>query len=72
MSFGERLRATRIDRGLSVNRLTELSDLGKSTICNLENNTQAMPGGQTVVQLCKVLNVSADYLLGLKPGRGDA
>ena len=68
MSFGERLRLTRCDRRMSVTTLADYSGLNRSTIHNLENGTTELPDGTTLICLCENLNVSADYLLGLKPG----
>lgn len=68
MSFGERLRTARTLKGMRAGTLNREAGLGKNLVSQLENERITNPSRRTIVSLCKVLNVSADYLLGLKPG----
>ena len=65
-SFYERLRSTRVVRGLTQEELARAMGWGeRSNVSRLESGKH-IPRADTLVQLCQVLNVSADYLLGLK------
>lgn len=68
MSFGERLKAAREKRRMSVVGLAYKSGVNNSTIWNIENGTTKVPDGYTITDICAAMGVSADYLLGLKPG----
>ena len=65
-TFGDRLRAARLDRGLTVNELAITSGLGFRTVQSLESGSRLDPPASEVVALCRALKVSADELLGLK------
>ena len=60
--FGERLRETVYERGYTTNELERLSGVNHSNISQYMNETMA-PSAWTLASLCKVLKVSADYLL---------
>ena len=66
MSFGLRLNLARSLRKMSVNDLAYKSGVCRTTIYNLENGTQKMPNCDTVIKICKVLDVTSDYLLELE------
>lgn len=66
MSFGLRLNIARCNRKFSVDELAYKSGVCRTTIYNLENGTQKKPNCETVVRICRVLDVSSDYLLGLE------
>lgn len=64
--FYERLRSTRVVRGLTQEELAKQMGWGeRSNVSRLESGKH-IPRADTLAQLCQVLNVSADYLLGLK------
>ena len=63
-SFDKRLRAARRRRGLSQEGLARLVDASKNSVQNWERNG-TLPRCETVVAIARVLDVSADYLLGL-------
>ena len=65
-TFGDRLRAVRLDRGLTLNQLAIASGLGFKMVQSLESGQRLDPPASEVIALCKALNVSADELLGLK------
>jgi len=50
---------------MSVDDLAYKSGVCRTTIYNLENGTQKMPNCDTVIKICKVLDVTSDYLLEL-------
>lgn len=68
MSIGQRLSTARTLRGMRAGTLNREAGLGKNLVSQIENGRIENPTTRTIVSLCKVLNVSADYLLGLKPG----
>jgi transcriptional regulator with XRE-family HTH domain len=47
--------------------LADAIGVSKATIFRIEKGDFGDVKGQTVARMAKVLNVSADYLLGLKP-----
>jgi transcriptional regulator with XRE-family HTH domain len=64
-AFGERLAALRVARGLTQTQLAEL--VGSSQRCISRYETVAeFPPAPVLVEIAKVLRVSADELLGLK------
>ena len=67
-AFREKVRAARIDQGMTVAMLSSISKLHKSAIGHFESGSRR-PSFENLRQLCTALKVSADYLLGLK---GDA
>ena len=63
--FGQRLREVRTRHGLSQQALGERVGGAASWISDLEQGKQTGLAANTVYRLCKALEVSADYLLGL-------
>lgn len=63
-AFSRREKAARMAAGLSQNKLSEETGLHRNTIANYEKGLQA-PAADSLAALCTVLNVSADWLLGL-------
>lgn len=66
MSFGERLRKTRIAKGMTEAALAKKAGVDYRTVQYLENSPDKLPNGNTLKSLATVLEVSADYLLGLR------
>ena len=70
--FGERLRKAREKRGLSqldvAQALAKMEFLDKSKKAAIVKYEKGLmyPGAYKLRDICVVLNVSADYLLGLK------
>ncbi len=69
-SFGARLSIARRNAGLTQEQLgvevgPDGRDLGKGAVSSWEVN-RSQPSATQVAQLCKRLNVSADWLLGLE------
>ncbi|MEX0989851.1 MAG: helix-turn-helix transcriptional regulator [Actinomycetota bacterium] len=62
-NFGQRLRASRLDAGLSQSDLEEISGIPKARLSRYENGHVA-PSIQTLERLSDALNVSEASLLG--------
>ncbi|GEM_PF-1457445 len=60
--IGDRLSIKRREAGYTQEKLAELTDLTVQTISYAEQGRKGMRI-DTIVKLCKVLNMSADYLL---------
>jgi len=69
--FGRRLVALRRLRGLTQIDLAEAAGTSQRAISYYENHA-AYPPANMVIAIAKVLRVSADELLGLKPVKPDA
>ena len=63
---GERVRRTRRTQDLTQERLAQLAHLNVITISRLEKGTAKAVYADTVAALARALQVSTDYLLGLK------
>lgn len=64
-TLGDRLRAMRLDRGLTHEQLAQAAGLTLNTVQTLQSGRR-VPGAETIVALCRALGCSADELLGLK------
>lgn len=64
--FGDRLGFIRIQRGYSAPRLAKEIGCNTQTVYHLEWGRNG-PTARTLKQICEVLNVSADVMLGLRP-----
>lgn len=70
MSLGEIIRKARTDNKMSQKDLAEAisseeETFGNTTISNWENNINK-PDADTIASLCRVLNLDANYLLGIQ------
>ncbi|MBC7340864.1 MAG: helix-turn-helix transcriptional regulator [Clostridia bacterium] len=63
MTFGERLKKIRTERGLRQEDIGKVVHVGKSTVSQWESNTH-VPDLETVAKIADHLNISIDYLLG--------
>ena len=63
-SFAKRLRALRADSGYKQSELADKLRMGAAAISKYETG-RSEPEFHDLVALCKIFNVSADYLLGL-------
>lgn len=66
MNFGERVHLLRRRKKMSQQELGEAVGVSKMTIFRIEKGDFTDAKGQHIAQMARVLNVSADYLLGLK------
>lgn len=62
LEIGERVRLTRVSRGLSRDELAEMLNISTLFLGYIECGQRGM-SLTTLQNLCSVLNVSADYLL---------
>lgn len=61
---GDRLQAYRVKCGYTQESLAAEMKTDKRQITRWENE-ESVPGGDKIAELSRILNVSADYLLGL-------
>lgn len=62
-SLGDRLRATREARGLSLRELGRLAEVPHATLSLLENNHQAGIDARAAVSLARALDVTVEWLV---------
>ena len=67
MTFGERVHLIRRRKKMTQQALGDAVGVTKATIFRVEKGDFPDMKGQTIARMAKVFNVSADYLLGLKP-----
>lgn len=70
MSIGDNIRTARINKRINQKELADLLSnngikVGNTTICNWENGT-SKPDPDTIEELCKILDVDANFLLGFE------
>ena len=63
-TFPRRLRMALMARDMNSADLVRATNLGGGQVSNYLNGYQE-PGATRIAQMCKALNVSADFLLGL-------
>ena len=66
MNFGERVHLMRRRRKMTQKELGEAIGVSKTTIFRIEKGDFSDAMGQHIAKMARVLNVSGDYLLGLK------
>jgi transcriptional regulator with XRE-family HTH domain len=64
VSLAERVKALRLDQGLSRAKLANEAGLSYTFIQQLETGTRRDPGVRNVAQLAKVFGITVDRLLG--------
>ena len=62
--FAERIKDIREENKISQNRLAELCNVQQSCVSKWERGV-TLPDAEMIVVICKALNVSSDYLLGI-------
>ena len=60
--IGKRIRKTRAHYGFTRERLAEMANISPQFLVHIENGTKSMTAN-TICNLARALNVSADYLL---------
>ena len=60
--IGKRIRKTREHYGFTRERLAEMANISPQFLVHIENGTKSMTAN-TICNLARALNVSADYLL---------
>lgn len=69
MNYAERLKALRLECGMTQTELAKKSNLATSCIAMIELGRRE-PSANTLICLSQALEVSADYLLGLEDDFG--
>src|SRR3982751_5123569 len=64
-SLGEKIHRLRKEKGLSLEKLGELTDSSKSYIWELENKNPPRPSAEKIARIAAALDVTADYLINL-------
>lgn len=64
-NFGERLKEIRIMKNLTQKQLALMINSTERGVQRYESG-ERKPNFEVIIALCKALEVSADYLLGLK------
>lgn len=64
-NYGDRLKQARKDLHLTQTEVAELLGITQKSYQRMESGNHDLKMS-TIYQLCKVLNISADWLLGLK------
>ncbi len=62
--IGQRIKEIRQEKGLTQTQFAELLATTQSTIGKYERE-ELQPNLDTIVKICKLFEVSADYMLGL-------
>lgn len=65
MNMGERLRKVLKDKNMSQRDLADLTDIDENSISRYITKGRK-PSADGLILICKALNISADWLLGLK------
>lgn len=64
ITIGERLKALRIEKGLTQDEMAKLLGVSKITVCRMETNAGDL-SSEEVITLSKYFNINTDYLLCL-------
>lgn len=65
MTVGQRLKAAMDMKGINQKELAELLDTTEVTISRYVNDVRSIKM-EYIIKICKVLNISSDWLLGIK------
>ena len=65
MTIGKRILKKRKERGLTQYQLAKQLNVNIKTVKDWENDVSCPVAG-TIIKLCDLLNMSSDYLLGLR------
>lgn len=68
MDFSEKILSLRKSRGLTQEQLAEKLNVSRQSVSKWESG-QAIPELETIVALCRVFDITTDYLL--KPSEMD-
>ena len=66
INFGKKVKRFRKLKGLTQQDLCDITGINRYTLIKYEKYDEAPPSMETIISLCKALEISADYLLGLK------
>ncbi len=65
MNLGENIKKARKAAGVTQKELAERLQVYQKDISRWETGVRT-PSAEYIIQICKALDISADYLLGLK------
>ncbi|MBF0424120.1 MAG: helix-turn-helix transcriptional regulator [Magnetococcales bacterium] len=68
---GEKVRALRKKKGLTLDQLAEMTNTSKSRIWELENRDNARPTAEKIHRIAEVLEVTPEYLMASGSGPPD-
>lgn len=63
--YGQRIKEIRQEKGIAQSQLAEMLSTTQSTVGKYERE-EIQLAVDTIIKICKVFEVSADYLLGLE------
>ena len=63
--FAQRVKELRIENKLNQAKFAELCNVKQSCVSKWERN-ETLPDVETLILIAEILNVSTDYLLGVK------
>jgi len=61
--LGEKIRRLRKDKGLTLDKLSEVSESSKSYIWELENKNPPRPSADKLAKIAKALDTTIEYLM---------
>lgn len=70
MNIGERIKAKRVDLGLTLSDIGDRLGVNKSTVNRYETGETRRIPFATIEKLAAVLNTTPEYLLGFESGSG--
>lgn len=62
MTLGEKIRNLRKEKGLSLDKLAEMTDTSKSYLWELENRNSRNPTKDKLIKISQALGVTTNYL----------
>ena len=63
LPIGDKIRELRKERGISLDKLAEMTSSSKSYLWELENKDNANPSADKVTRIANALKVSTEYLM---------
>jgi transcriptional regulator with XRE-family HTH domain len=72
MRFGDRIKALRTEKKLTLEQLADNTGSSKSYIWELENKNPPRPSAEKLAAIAAALDVTVDYLLGSDTQTRDA
>lgn len=69
VSFGERLKRARERKGLTQSQVADVTSISNKSLSRYENGASA-PDPETILELLRLYDVSADYIMGLSNEMG--
>lgn len=63
-TFGPKIKTLRVEKGLTLDQLAQMTESSKSYIWELENKKPPRPSAEKLAAIAAALSVTVDYLLG--------